>query len=49
MDDNVIIENLEFTEEMYKKALEENEFQEDSNHGIGDEDNGNSYNDGTRK
>ena len=42
MKDNVIIENLIFTEEMYKKTLEENIFKDDSIHGIGDETDGNS-------
>ncbi len=42
MQDNIIIENIEFTEEMYKKAIEENEFYEDEVHGIGDDIDGNS-------
>ena len=42
MEDNIIIENMEFTQEMYQKAIEENKFEEDINHGIGDESNGNS-------
>lgn len=42
MEDNIIIENIKFTEEMYKKAIQDNEFSEDSLHGIGDEINGNS-------
>ncbi len=42
MNDNLIIEDLEFTDEMYKKTLEENLFEEDYIHGIGDESNGNS-------
>ena len=42
MKDNIIIENLVFTEEMYKKTLEENIFNDDDIHGIGDEADGNS-------
>ncbi len=42
MEDNIIIENKEYTEELYKKAIEENQFEEDDSHGIGDEENGNS-------
>ena len=42
MNDNIIIENVEFTEEMYKKAISENEFEENYNHGIGEDINGNS-------
>ena len=42
MGDNVIIENLQFTEEMYKRAIEENKFEEDFNHGIGEDIDGNS-------
>lgn len=42
MEDNIIIENILFTEEMYKKAIQENEFSNDNQHGIGDEINGNS-------
>lgn len=42
MEDNIIIENIEFTEDMYKKAIEENKFQEDKIHGIGDDVDGNS-------
>ena len=42
MEDNIIIENIEFTEELYKKVLQENVFEEDEFHGIGDEVNGNS-------
>ena len=44
MDDNIINENMEITEEIYKKAIEENIFEEDKNHGIGDETDGNSQN-----
>ena len=42
MEDNIIIENKEYTEELYKKAIEENQFEEDDAHGIGDEEHGNS-------
>lgn len=42
MDDNIEIEEIEFTQELYKKNIEENDFAEDDIHGIGDEDNGNS-------
>lgn len=42
MQDNIIVENIEFTEEMYNEALKENNFNEDNLHGIGDDDNGNS-------
>lgn len=42
MNDNLIIESLEYTEEMYKKALEESPFEEDDIHGIGDDSDGNS-------
>lgn len=42
MEDNIIIENIEFTEELYKKVLQESIFEEDNFHGIGDEANGNS-------
>ena len=42
MEDNIIIENINFTEEMYKKAIQEENFEEDNIHGIGDESDGNS-------
>lgn len=42
MEDNIIIENIEFSEELYNKAISENIFGVDNNHGIGDEINGNS-------
>ena len=42
MEDNVMIENMEFTEEIYQKALQENIFDDDSLHGIGDDIDGNS-------
>lgn len=41
MEDNIIIENLEYTEELYKKSLEEVEFTEDNTHGVGDDTDGN--------
>ena len=42
MDDNIIIEEIQFTEELYQKNLEENEFEVDNSHGIGDDNDGNS-------
>ncbi len=42
MEDNIIIEEIQFTEELYKKNLEENEFAEDDAHGIGVDVDGNS-------
>ena len=42
MEDNIIIEKIQFTEELYQKNLEENEFAEDDAHGIGDDTDGNS-------
>lgn len=42
MEDNIIIQNLEFTEEIYKDAIRENIFEEDDTHGIGDDSIGNS-------
>ena len=42
MEDNIIIEEIQFTEELYKKNLEENEFAEDDAHGIGEDADGNS-------
>ena len=41
-DDNIIIENIEFTEELYNKAIQNNQFNEDTEHGIGDDTNGDS-------
>ena len=40
--DNIIIEEIQFTEELYQKNLEENEFAEDDAHGIGEDADGNS-------
>lgn len=42
MEDNIIIENMEFTEEIYQDALSQNIFEEDNLHGIGDDTDGNS-------
>lgn len=42
MEDNIIIEEVQFTEDLYKKNLEENEFAEDDEHGIGEDADGNS-------
>ena len=42
MQDNIIIENMEFTEEIYKQTLKENIFEEDELHGIGDDIDGSS-------
>ena len=42
MEDNIIIEEIEFTEELYQKNLEENEFAEDNVHGIVEDADGNS-------
>lgn len=41
MKDNIIIEEIQFTEDLYKKNLEENEFAEDDAHGIGEDEDGN--------
>lgn len=42
MQDNIIIEEEKYSEELYEKNIKENEFVEDTAHGIGDEINGNS-------
>ena len=42
MEDNIIIEEIQFTEELYQKNLEKNEFAEDDAHGIGEDADGNS-------
>ena len=42
MQDNIIIENMEFAEEIYQQALKENVFEDDNLHGIGDDIDGNS-------
>lgn len=36
MDDNVVIEEIEFSEELYQKNIQENKF-ENSDGGIGDD------------
>ena len=41
MEDNIIIENIEYTEDLYKKSMEEADFAEDDSHGIGDDADGN--------
>lgn len=42
MKDNIIIEEIQFTEELYQRNLEANEFTEDNAHGIGEDADGNS-------
>ena len=42
MQDNIIIENMEFTEEIYKQVLKESIFDKDNLHGIGEDADGNS-------
>ena len=42
MEDNILIENIEFSEELYKRTIEENNFEDDITHGIGEETSGNS-------
>ena len=42
MEDNIIIEEIQFTEELYQKNLEENDFSEYYAQGIGDDADGNS-------
>ena len=39
MEDNIIIEDIEFREELYQKTIEENQFSELNIHGIGDDEN----------
>ena len=39
--DNMIIENIEFKEELYQKNIKENEFSDNHINGIGDETNAN--------
>lgn len=41
MEDNIIIENMEFKEELYQKAIKENEFSNQHIEGIGDDENAN--------
>ena len=40
-EDNVIIENVEFNEELYNKNISENDFSGSEIDGVGDEDNAN--------
>lgn len=40
-EDNVIIENVEFNEELYNKNISENDFSNSETDGIGDDDNAN--------
>lgn len=40
-EDNVIIENVEFNEELYNKNITENDFSGSEIDGIGDDDNAN--------
>lgn len=42
MEDNILVEEIKFTEDLYKKSIEDNTFEEDLEHGIGDETDGNS-------
>ena len=42
MNDNIIIEEIQFDEELYKKNIQENQFEENEFHGIGEDENGNS-------
>lgn len=42
METIIIIEEVQFTEDLYKKNMEENEFAEDDAHGIGEDADGNS-------
>lgn len=39
MEDNIIIENVEFNEELYNKNISENNFSNSETDGIGDDDN----------
>ena len=38
-EDNIIIENVEFNEELYNKNISENDFSNSETDGIGDDDN----------
>lgn len=42
MEDNIIIEEIEYTDELYQKNIQEDQFTEDETHGIGVETDGNS-------
>lgn len=37
MEDNIVIEDIEFREELYQKTIQENQFSESNIHGIGDD------------
>lgn len=39
MEDNIIIENVDFNEELYNKNISENNFSNSETDGIGDDDN----------
>lgn len=39
MEDNIIIEDIEFKEELYQKTIEKEEIKISNIHGIGDEEN----------
>lgn len=41
MGDNIVIENVEFDEELYNKNVAENDFSNSETNGIGDDDNAN--------
>ena len=41
MEDNIIIENVEFNEELYNKNISENNFSNSETDGIGDDDDAN--------
>ena len=41
MEDNIIIEDIEFKEELYQKNISENDFSGSETDGIGDDDNAN--------
>ena len=41
MEDNIIIEDIEFKEELYRKNIEKEEIKKLNIHGIGDEKNAN--------
>lgn len=38
-EDNIIIENVDFNEELYNKNISENDFSNSETNGIGDDDN----------
>lgn len=39
MEDNIMIENVEFDEKLYQKNIEENDFSGSDKEGIGDDEN----------